>query len=151
MIPGTGDGWPEQTGEQQADTRIPARLVYDSSRVVGPTGLRAGQGPSQVLYEAERFALDLHLTRERSATRMVLVGQIADRDAPSRSLGDVTVTLQRGDDVAASVASNELGEFYLEYDARQRVRLQIPVEGQRSIEVPLPRFEDLGVRERIGP
>ena len=137
------DGWldlAEDGAEAAPRGLIPARLVYDSSRDTHTSGgVRSAEAPSQVLYEAENYSLDLCLSRERSKARMVLVGQIADRSEPTRKLASLPVSLESDGDSAERSESNPLGEFYFEYDANQRVRLRIPI-ADRSIEVPLPRL-----------
>lgn len=125
---------------------ILARLVYDSMRDPLPAGMRSSDRPSQVLYEAGDYLLDLHVNRERTsrehgAPRMVLVGQLASRKRPGARLGDVPVLVKSGEDVAASATSNRLGEFHVEYSPGRGLRLEIPVGKGRKIEVPLPSVE----------
>ena len=144
--------FPRPGGSESAETpaRILARLIYDSFRDPLPAGMRAGDRPSQALFEAEDYSLDLHLSRERvdrerGEPRMVLVGQIADRKKPGKRMADLPVLLVSGRRVAARGVSNEMGEFHLEYDPRQRLRLRIPVAGRKHIEIPLPRSNQWGM------
>jgi len=92
--------------------------------------------PDQVVYQAEEFAVELRVSRERSR-EMVIVGQVTDVEQPTRRLADVPVTLLVGDRVAVRARSNARGEFHLEHDERDRMRIEVaPVEG-RIIRIPL--------------
>jgi len=130
--------------EEPSVVRILATLIYNSVRDPLPAGMRTGDRPSQVLYEAEDYMLDLHVNKERvsresGATRMVLVGQIASRKDPGRPLAELPVVLKAGRSVAARGVANSLGEFHLEFEPRDGLRLEIPVESGRTIEVELPQ------------
>jgi hypothetical protein len=123
--------------------RILARVVYDSLNSPLPAGVRSSDRPSQVLYEAGEFVIDVQVNRERAgreptAPRMVVVGQIASRARPAERLADVPVVLVSEGQIAASGLSNSLGEFSLEFDPARDVRLEIPVDGGRTIEAALP-------------
>ena len=125
-------------------TRVLAKLVYDSLRDPLPAGVRTTDRPAQVLFEAENYSLDLHLNREwphleDPAPRMVLVGQIADRDDPDVSLAHVPVLLMNGDQVTARGESNAFGEFHLEYQPDPDLTLHIPLASGKRIEAALPK------------
>jgi hypothetical protein len=135
---------PHPAAQPSVAERILATLVYDSVRDPLPAGMRTGDRPSQVLYEAEDYMLDLHVNKERTsresgAPRMVLVGQIASRKDPGKPLAELPVFLKSGRQVAARGVANSLGEFHLEYEPREGLRLEIPVESGRTIEVELPQ------------
>ena len=126
-------------------TRLLTRLVYDSRREPLPAGVRSANRSSQVLYEADEFALDLqinqeYLTREGGVQRLILVGQIANRREPGVDMSGRPVLLLCGREVAARTLSNDLGEFHLESEPRRRMRLQVWVGGDRKIEIPVSRF-----------
>lgn len=130
--------------EEPSTARILATLIYNSVRDPLPAGMRTSDRPSQVLYEAEDYMLDLHVNKERTsresaAPRMVLVGQIASRKDPGKPLAELPVVLKAGRKVAARGVANSLGEFHLEFEPRDGLRLQIPVESGRTIEVELPQ------------
>lgn len=137
---------PEQA---KSPIQIFARLVYDSFRDPLPAGLRAADRPSQARFEAEHYSVDLHLNPERvdreiGAGRMVLVGQIEHSSQPGKGLADLPVLLVSGSQVVTCGVSNERGEFHLEYDPRACLRLRIPVEADRRIEIRLPQSNQWG-------
>ena len=139
--------WQEAVGgseEERVSGCVEARLVYDSARDPVPAGLRSTYRPSQVLYEAEHYCLDLQLSSDQlrndfTRKRLVLVGQVADRRRPDKPLGHLSVVVEGDNASQASVRSNELGEFVLEFDPSEFLRLKIPLEGGKRIELPLPR------------
>ena len=110
-------------------SRVVSRLVFDSFTEPLPAGIRAQHRLSrQTLYEAGHYALDLRQEREDDSTRITLVGQIVDRQAPGRNLAGVPVVLKSGKAVVAQAISNEFGEFHVEYDSTRRIQLRVGVE-----------------------
>jgi hypothetical protein len=127
-------------------TCLAAQLVYDSMRDPLPLGVRGNDRVNQVLYHAGRYSVDLQINREQGrresrSPRLIVVGQIADCDEPRRPVSDRPVLLLAGRDVAARTLSNELGEFHLECEPRERLRLQVWISGAQRIEVPVRSFE----------
>jgi hypothetical protein len=138
--------FPRRARGMQRLRNLAAELVYDSMRDPLPAGVRANDRVNQLLYRAGRYSIDLQINREHGrresgAPRLVVVGQLADREHPQRPLSDLPVLLLSGRDVAARTLSNELGEFHLECEPRQRMRLQVWIGGARRIEVPVRSFE----------
>ena len=139
--------WVETVGDSEEERRsgcVEARLVYDSARDPVPAGLRSRYRPSHVLYEAEDYCLDLQLSRDQlrndyTQKRLMLVGQVASRRRPDEPLGYQSLVVVGDDAAQTSVRSNELGEFVLEFDPFEHLRLKIPLEGGKRIELPLPR------------
>lgn len=117
-------------------TRLKAALSYDSALIPLPAGVRGASMPDQVVYQAEEFAVELRVSRERSR-EMVIVGQITNVEQPTRGLADVPVTLLIGDRVAVRARSNERGEFHLEHDERNRMRIEVAPEEGRIVRIPL--------------
>ena len=117
-------------------TRLKAALRYDSALFPLPAGVRGASMPDQVVYQAEEFAVELRVSRERSRA-MVIVGQITNVEQPTKRLADVPVTLLIGDRVAVRARSNARGEFHLEHDERDRMWIEVAPEEGRSIRIPL--------------
>lgn len=118
------------------------RLTYDSAADLQPAGARAAHASSrQVLYEAGDYSLDLRFDRERDSLQITLVGQVANQREPHFCKARLPVIILSGNKVVAQTASNEFGEFSLEYIPRQNLRLCVPVinAGVR-LEVPLKRL-----------
>jgi len=117
-------------------TRLKAALRYDSAFFPLPAGVRGASMPDQVVYQAEEFAVELRVSRPQSR-EMVIVGQITNVTQPAKRLPDVPVTLMVGDRVAVRALSNAWGEFHLEHDERDRMRIEVAPEEGRIIRIPL--------------
>lgn len=124
------------------------RVAFDSLRQPALVGVRGADRRRQILYEGRGYSVDLSLSREsqrgrQRAARVVLVGQVAARRASETPLPPLPVLLMVGNRVASRAFTNAWGEFHLEYDPGQRVRLRIPVKEGR-IEIPLDQVSPAG-------
>src|SRR5574340_163903 len=110
--------------------RSAARLLFDSFLEPMPAGVRSQHSLTrQTRYEAGRYAVDLRQEFERGSSRITLLGQIADREAPDTPVSESPVYLISGKTVVAQATSNQFGEFQMEYSPRRNLRLQIPLAG----------------------
>ena len=116
-------------------TRLKAALHYDSALIPLPAGVRGASLPDQVVYQAEEFAVELRVARERSR-QLVIVGQISNAAQPE-GIADVPVTLRAGNRIAIRARSNARGEFHLEHDERDRMSIEVAPEEGRMIRIPL--------------
>jgi hypothetical protein len=123
--------------------RVLARLVFDSFGEPQSVGVRSQERVSrQAMYRAGNTYVDLRMESEPGTRRVSLVGQIADSKAGRRSFGNVPVVLAAGTGILARAISNEFGEFQMKYEPSRRLRLYVPLRGDRGIEVPLSRLSD---------
>src|SRR5438067_6151745 len=76
-------------------TRLIAALHYDSIQEPLPAGVRDNAGEEQLVYKADNVIVDLRLIHDHRG-ELVMIGQVADVDRPSRLLGKVAVTLFEG-------------------------------------------------------
>ncbi|MFB3826836.1 MAG: hypothetical protein ACE15B_08705 [Bryobacteraceae bacterium] len=110
--------------------RSAARLIFDSFLEPMPAGVRSHHRLTrQTLYETGRYAVDLRQEFERGSSRITLVGQIANREAPDTPVSDSPVYLVSGKTVVAQAKSNQFGEFQMEYTPHRNLRLRIPLAG----------------------
>jgi hypothetical protein len=117
-----------------------AKLVYDSFREPVPAGVRGQPRVTrQAMYEAGDYCVDLRMEHERGGALVTLVGQVASRKDPVKAIAGTPVMLMAGKDVVARASCNQFGEFQMEYQAQQQIRLHVPVahEDNRWIEVRL--------------
>ena len=135
-----GARWPDKA--IQALQILMAHLTYDSTLDLQPAGARANRAASrQMLYEAGDFCLDLRFDRERDSPQVMLVGQVANKKNPKFSVAKLPVLILSGQKVITQTASNEFGEFSLEYIPRPNLRLCVPLtEAGVRLEVPLKRL-----------
>lgn len=131
------DAAPESGVPHDPVELLPARLVFRSGGSRRVADARGGAEPAHALYQAGSYSLDLSLSRERGPA-MVLVGQIADHSGPGARLNPIRVSLESCRGQAAWDMCNPFGEFCLRYRGEERLRLRVPVDGRRAIEVPLP-------------
>lgn len=119
--------------------RIAARLIHDSFAAPQPVGARSVRQTSRhVLYRAGDYNLDLRIEREVESRQLILTGQIADRKTPDVALSHVPILLHCGKGTVAETASNEFGEFCLEYTPRRDIQLCIPLfKVGKQVEVSL--------------
>lgn len=134
--------------------RIPIELIYDSFLSPAPVGLRASwELGFQALYHAGGYSLDFRVEPGPPAGRPIIIGQIANREAPGVGMAGIPVYLKAGRAVIAQTLSNQFGEFQMEYEERRGLRLRVelgaPDQGKevnnpRHIEVPLRRLASPG-------
>ena len=124
-----------------------AQLTFDSTVDLQPAGARANRAASrQMLYDAGDFCIDLRFDRERDSQRVMLVGQVANQKNPEFSVAKLPVLILSGEKVITQTASNEFGEFSLEYVPRPNLRLCVPladagVRLEVSLERPMEEHE----------
>ena len=134
---------PPNAPEKSPLARLVARLVYDSFGEPVPAGMRSQDRPARhALYEAENFCLDLQLEHEPASGRVILVGQVVDREnRPANLAAHLPVWLREQKSLVASTRCNRFGEFQLAYESGPNLRLwvDVPAAGTR-LEVPLSRL-----------
>jgi hypothetical protein len=105
-----------------------AALVFDSFRAPQLAGVRsAGRGPRQLLYKAGRYTIRVRLEPAADAERLSIVGQILDAQDPPSALQDIAVLALKGSRTLDRTLTNHLGEFVLEPDAAENLRLCVGV------------------------
>ena len=104
-----------------------AALVFDSFRQPQPMGVRgAGPSPRQLLYKAGRYAIRLRL-ESADAERVSIVGQLVDEHQSRAAVQDIAVLALQGRKTLDRTLTNHLGEFVLEPDAAENLRLCVGV------------------------
>jgi len=124
-----------------------ARLVLDTSLQPVAAGLRGAVPARQFLYEADDYVIDLRLEPQRGVNRISLVGQVlnrakAGRNAQGGLVGNfaaqgVLVRLLKGVLPVANTATNDFGEFQLEFEAGNDLSVAIGMDEEKVIVRPL--------------
>ena len=105
-----------------------AALVFDSFRQPQPMGVRgAGPTPRQLLYKAGRYMIRLRLEPAADAERLSIVGQLVDEHPSPAAVQDIAVLALKGGKTLDRTLTNHLGEFVLEPDAAEDLRLCVGV------------------------
>jgi len=110
--------------------RVAARaaLVFDSFRQPQPAGVRtAGAAPRQLLYKAGRYSIRLRLEPGTDAERLSIVGQLVDEQHSPAAVQDIAVIALKGTKTVDRTLTNHLGEFVLEPDSAENLRLCVGV------------------------
>jgi len=116
-------------------TEMKKALRYESLWVPPAAAGARGDAPDQAIYQAEEFAVDLRVTRERS--HVTILGQITNVRRPARRLAHVRVALVSGDRVVVRALSNDRGEFHVEHREDDRMWIEVVPEEGRLIRIPV--------------
>jgi len=120
-------------------TSVLATLLFDTLGQPLPAGIRSGAAVTrQLVYGAEGLTVDLRLDTQAHSGKIGVFGQVLDQRHSRVSLSGVSIALwtQKGQPFM-QVSPNEAGEFQLEVDARDDLRLLIDVAGRKTIRIPL--------------
>jgi hypothetical protein len=114
-------------------------LVFDTEIQPFTAGIRAGAVTArQLVYEADGLTVDLRLDTQCQSAKVCVVGQILDKRAPRSSLCDASVTVWNDKGLPIlTTKTSEFGEFHLEFEVQQHLRLSIQIAGQRPVRIPL--------------
>ncbi|MBV8072495.1 MAG: hypothetical protein JO270_21510 [Acidobacteriaceae bacterium] len=100
-----------------------------------------GSAPSRrhLVHQAEPYVVDLRLESDpRASNRTFLTGQILNSEYPDGSSAVIDVVLLGGDRLLGKTVASSSGEFELELDPEEDMRLFINIRGQRAIGIALP-------------
>ncbi len=130
---------PERSWKWFPEIAVAARLIFDSIREATPTAVRGSMTSSrQTLQEAMPFVIDLRVECEPARKRVHLIGQVLNSKEPNKNVANVDVFLLKGEHLAAKTAANTSGEFDLEFQDEEDLKLFIDIRGQKVIEIRLP-------------
>jgi len=115
-----------------------ASVLFDSFSQSLLAGVRSGAAIArQVVYEAEGLTVDLRFDRVVPSGKVAAVGQILDsRRSGERMTGAPVVVWTEDGQLVATTTANSHGEFQLEFEARDDLRLTARV-GERRVRMPL--------------
>ena len=122
---------------------IVAKLVFDTLAHPLPSGVRSGRVTArQLVYEAEGVTVDLRLDSQPQSNKICAVGQVLDKRIPRVSSSDASIMLwtEKGLPLLETKA-NEFGEFHLEFEAQDNLRLSIQAVGQMPIRISLANLK----------
>jgi len=124
--------------QEKAETWTLARLLFDSFSEPLLAGVRAsGAVARQVVYEAEGLTVDLRFDTVVPSGKVAAVGQILDSRVPREGVnGAPVVVWSDNGQLVATTTANSYGEFQLEFEAHDGLRLTARV-GERRVRMPL--------------
>ena len=124
----------------QGKPPVLANLVFDTlgMPVIGGVRSSVAAAARQMVFEAGGFAVDLRFDSAASSERILLTGQVLDKRIPRAPLEDAVVILWTDKGLAiAETKANAFGEFSLELEKQNNLRLSIEVVGHARIRIPL--------------
>jgi len=103
-----------------------AQLILDSFRTPLPAGVRgSNESARQLAYRYKNMIIDVLLTPEVESGRVLVSGQVMGFGMGKRKNDGLAVLLIDGVETIARTATNQLGEFQLEFESIQDPGLQI--------------------------
>lgn len=121
----------------------PAMLIFDSLSQPILAGVRSSAAATrQIVYEADGLTADLRFDGPPHTTKVCLTGQVLDKRVPRASLADAAIMLwtQNGLPIAET-RTNGFGEFHLEFEAQDHLRLSIQTVDGKLIRIPLANLK----------
>ncbi len=124
--------------QERAEEWTLADVLFDSFSQPLVAGVRSSAAIArQVVYEAEGLTVDLRFERMVPSGKVSAVGQILDSRSPrERVTGAPVVVWTENGQLVATTTANSYGEFQLEFEARDDLRLTARVGGRR-VRMPL--------------
>jgi hypothetical protein len=116
------------------------RLTFDSSLQPVTVGIRGSVAATQFLFESDDYFIDLRVEPRREEEQGCLVGQVLKRTGKERKVHALQVRLKDGDAVLAQAATNELGEFQLEFSGAEQLCLVISHDNSAAEDITLPLY-----------
>ena len=120
------------------------KLMFDSLTTPALAGVRSGGvSARQVVYEAEGLTVDMRFDSQPRSSRVCVVGQVLAKGTSYSSLQDTSVILwtERGEPILA-VKTTAFGEFQLEFEPQNYLRLSIEASGRRPVRIPLANLKE---------
>lgn len=124
---------------KEPQNSLDGRLLFDTLTQPLTAGIRAGAITArQVVYEADGLTVDLRLDVQPQSNKVCAIGQILDKRPPRSSFRDASVIVwtEKGLPILTTKTS-EFGEFHLEFELQEHLRLSIHIAGQRPVRIPL--------------
>jgi CheY-like chemotaxis protein len=125
------------------------QIIFDSFRSPMTAGVRSlSPGARQLGYQHKSTIIDLSIEFLEGSDRISLAGQVLDAERKGMNDG-LSVLLVSGFATLVRTATNQFGEFHLEFESAENVSLEIRV-GERSwVLVPLGKMDWAGKRMSV--
>jgi hypothetical protein len=117
-----------------------AKVVFDSFAQPLLAGVRSSGALNvwQVIYEAEGLTVDLRFGRRAKSKEVHVVGQVLDKQEVRALQNKASVELStEQNQLVATTAVSALGEFHLEFEAKDHLWLSVKAAGRNIVRIPL--------------
>ncbi len=119
-------------------------LLFDSFAQPVAAGARASVASArQLLYRVGTVYVDMRVDTEGNSDQASLVGQMLDSAKPGQPVAGVPVVLLEGQKNITSTSSNDNGEFQLQFEVKNNLRLAVAVDAKNPVYLPIT-----GIQER---
>jgi len=118
-----------------------ARMIFDSFRYPLPVGVRGlSPGARQIAYQYKKAIIDVSVDFGGGPGRISLTGQVLDGERKGKNEG-LSVLLVDGARTLVRTATNQFGEFQMEFDSADDLNLEVRL-GERSwVSIPLGKMD----------
>lgn len=126
----------------QTNSAVFASLTFDTLRQPALAGIRSGAAAArQMLYETEGVAVDLRFDHSPALKLIHVTGQILDKREPHGAIRNAAVTVWTPNGLpVAEARTNDFGEFRLQFESQEALKLSIQTPGQPAVRIFLPSF-----------
>jgi hypothetical protein len=124
---------------------VTAKLTFDTFTQPLLAGVRSVTATArQMVFEADGLMMDLRFDQPTGSRQVHLTGQVLDKRVPRASSADAIVILWTGKGLpVAETRTNAFGEFHVEFQEQDRLRLSIQVGGRHIVRIPLADLRDI--------
>jgi hypothetical protein len=126
--------------EHQSKTWTMAGLVFNSFTQPLQAGVRSSGALNvwQVIYEAEGLTVDLRFGRRAQSKEVHVVGQVFDKREVRALQNHACVELStEQEQLIATADVSALGEFHIEFEAKDDLWLSVKAEDRKAVRIPL--------------
>ena len=128
--------WTQKKATSRSD--IGVELLFDSFAQSATAGARALVVPArQLLYRVGSAHVDLKIDREISSGRASLLGQMLESSGAGRPLAGVPIALMNRGRSIARTASNQNGEFQLDFALKNDLELAVAIDREKPVYLPI--------------
>ena len=119
-----------------------ALLIFDSWLTPLPAGVRSDSPlPRRILERAGQWLVDLRF-EPAAGKRMFLMGQVARSGKHGDARVNLPILLMSPDALLTETSANQFGEFQLQFDQANGLRIYIDVPRQRPVGILLPDLDN---------
>jgi hypothetical protein len=113
-------------------------VVFDSFAQPATAGVRASSATSrQLLCRVGSVYVDMEVDARGTGRRASITGQVLDKSKASRTLGGIPVLLLSRGRTIATTASDDNGEFQLEFSSKKGLELCVKLDALNPLYLPI--------------
>lgn len=118
-------------------------LAFDSSMEASPAAVRApgiAYFARRLLYRTKSWTVDVRLERQ-SGTLVSMIGQVLRARGKPAAGAVAEVILMRADSTLAQVHTNEFGEFHLQFQYENNLKVYLKIQRRQLLGIALPSLD----------